>query len=84
MYMLVKLTQINEFTYDSSSLPLLNSVIYQRLLSIFSSIELVAYSEFFLKGKILIAFNAEESTWPFERLEHYLEREIQGMLKSLK
>ena len=62
MYMLVKLTQINEFTYDSSSLPLLNSVIYQRLLSIFSSIELVAYSEFFLKGKILIVFNAEEST----------------------
>ena len=25
---------------------------------------------------------AEENTWHFERLEHYLEQEIQGMLKS--
>ena len=30
MYMLRKLTQINELTYDCSSLLLLNSVIYQR------------------------------------------------------
>ena len=36
---------------------------------------------FFEKKKILIT--AEENTWPFQRLEHYLEREIQGMLKSV-
>ena len=43
-YMLIKLTQINEFTYDCSSLLLLNSVIYQLLSSIFTSIKLVSYS----------------------------------------
>ena len=64
---------------------LLNSVIYQRLSSVLTSIKFVSYSAWllvFLKRKILIDFNAEEGTWAFERLEHYLERENQGMLKS--
>ena len=50
----------------------------------FISVTFVAYSAWFfrfLKRKISIAFNAEEKTWPFEILEHYLEREIQEMLK---
>ena len=36
----------------------------------------------FYETKNINYFNAKESTWPFERLEHYLERQIQGMLKS--
>ena len=40
MHMLIKLTPINKLTCDFSSLLLLNSVIYQRLLSIFTSIKL--------------------------------------------
>ena len=44
IYMIIKLTQINELTYVRSSLLLLNSVIYQRLSSIFTSIKLVPYS----------------------------------------
>ena len=35
-----------------------------------------------MERKILISLNAEEKTGPFERLEHYLELEIQGMSKS--
>ena len=30
----------------------------------------------------MVTFDAKENTWPFERLEHYLE--IHGMLKSFK
>ena len=37
----------------------------------------------FFKQKILITFIAEEKTWRFERLEHYLAWEIHGMLKSV-
>ena len=44
IYMIIKLTQINELTYVCSSLLLLNSVIYQRLSSIFTSTKLVPYS----------------------------------------
>ena len=44
MYMLIKLTQINELTYDFSSFLLLNSVIYQCSSIIFTSIKLVSYS----------------------------------------
>ena len=66
-------TQVNELTYDCSSLLLLNSVIYQRLSSIFTSIKLVSYSAWF---SLSIAFNAEKNTWPVERLEHFLEREV--------
>ena len=57
----------------------------QRLSSIFASIKLVLYSAWFFlfpKRKILISFNAEENIWPFERPEHYLEWEIEGILKS--
>ena len=35
-----------------------------------------------MKRKISITFNGREDTRPFERLERYLERKIQGMLKS--
>ena len=38
---LIKLTQINELNYDCLSLLLLNSVIYQRLSSIFTSVKLM-------------------------------------------
>lgn len=38
----IKLTKINEITYDCSSLSLLNSVIYQSLSSTFTSIKLVS------------------------------------------
>ena len=58
---------------------------YPRLSGIFTSIKLVSYSTWpfrFLKQKILITFNAEENTRSFQRLELYLEREIQGKLKS--
>ena len=46
MYILTNLTQINERTYICSSLLLLNSVIYQCLSSIFTSIKLVSYSAY--------------------------------------
>ena len=81
MYMLIKLTQINEL-YLCSSLLLLNSVIYQRLSSILTSTKFMSYSAWFflfLKQKMLTIFNSGESTWPLERLEHYLKREIQRM-----
>ena len=58
---------------------------YSRLSYIFTSMKLVSYFAWvfrFLKQKILITFNADEKTWPFEKLKHYLEGEIQGMLKS--
>ena len=61
MLIIIKLTQINELTFDCTSLLLLNSVIYHSCH--------ILYFFFFLKRKILITFNAEESTWPFERLE---------------
>ena len=41
-YLLTKLAQIDELTYDCSPLLLLNSVIYQRLKSIFTFIKLVS------------------------------------------
>ena len=44
VHMLIKLTQINELIYRCLHLLLLNSVIYQRLLSIFTSVKLVTYS----------------------------------------
>ena len=44
MYMLIKLTQFNELTYDCSCLLLVNSVIYQLLSSIFTSIKFMSYS----------------------------------------
>ena len=44
MHMLIKVTQINELTYDRISLLLLSSVIYQHLSNIFTSIKLVSYS----------------------------------------
>ena len=72
MYMLIKFTHKLMKTYS-------------HLSYIFTSIKLVSYFSWvarFLKQKILITFNAEENTWPFEKLEHYLEGEIQGMLKS--
>ena len=72
MYMLIKFTHKLVKTYS-------------HLSYIFTSIKLVSYFSWvvrFLKQKILITFNAEENTWPFEKLEHYLEGEIQGMLKS--
>ena len=47
MYILIKLTQINELTCDWSSLLLVNSVIYQRLSIIFTSVKLVSYSAYF-------------------------------------
>ena len=53
--------------------------------SIFTSVRLVSHSPGvfrFLKRKILITFNAEENTRAFERLKHYLEQEIQEILKS--
>ena len=87
MYKLINLTQINELTYDCSLFIL--PIIEFNHLSMF-----IKYFHFyktrvifclifsFLKWKILIIFNAEEITWPFERLEHYLERETHGMLKS--
>ena len=65
--LLIKLTQINELTYDSSSLLLLKSVIYKRLASIFTFIKLVSYSlwfSLFLKRKVLITSNAKGNTWP--------------------
>ena len=74
IYMLTQLTHINKVTYNCSFLLLLNSVICQRSLSFFTSIKLVSYSAWFfflfLKQKILLTFNAEESTRPFEGLEH--------------
>ena len=54
--------------------------IFPRLSSIFVPYSVLVIR--FLKPKILIAFNVEKNTWAFEWLEHYLEREIQGMLKS--
>ena len=81
MFILIKLTQVNKLTYDCSSFLILNSVIYQCLSIIFTSIKPVSYSAWFFlfrNGKC----NAEENTWPFERLDYYLEWEIQGMLKS--
>ena len=60
-----------------------------RLSSIFTSTKLFCetflfFSFFgFFKRKILITFIAEEKTWRFERLEHYLAWEIHGMLKSV-
>ena len=48
MYMLIKLTQINKINYDCSCLLLLNSVIYQRLSSIFTSRKLLSCSAWFL------------------------------------
>ena len=50
--------------------------IYPLLSSIFTSLKLVSYYAWvfrFLKRKILITLNTEENTWPFDRLEHYLE-----------
>ena len=47
MYILKKLTQTKELTYDFSSLLLLNSLIYQHLSGIFTSIKLVSYSAWF-------------------------------------
>ena len=85
IYVLVKLTQINKFTYDYSSLLLFNSAIYQRLSSVFTSIIIascLAWFFLFMKRKILITLNAEEKTRPLETLEHYLELAIQGMSKS--
>ena len=40
------------------------------------------YQLFSLLFKLSITFNAEENTRPIERLGYYLEREIQGTLKS--
>ena len=54
MLIIIKLTQINELTFDCTSLLLLNSVIYHSCH--------ILYFFFFLKRKILITFNAEEST----------------------
>ena len=78
----MNLTMIN-YILLCSFLLLLSSVIYQGLSSAFTSTKLVSYFAWFflsLKRKILITFNAGEKTWPFKRLEYYLEQEIQGML----
>ena len=42
----------------------------------------IMHDFFFFEAKSINYFYVKENTWPFERLEHYLEREIQGMLKS--
>ena len=55
---LLHFTQINEFTYDCSSLLLLNPVIYQHLSSIFTSIKLVSYSEW-----LFLFFEAKNINW---------------------
>lgn len=71
-YLLIKLTQINDNLSGSNS---------------FISMKLVSYSAWFvlfMKRKISITFNAKENTWHFERLEQYLEREIQVMLISFE
>ena len=60
IYMLIKHTQINELSNDCLSLLLLNSVIYQRLSSVFHlSCYILHYFFFFLKQKILSTVNAE-------------------------
>ena len=70
MFMLMQLTQTNELTYDA----------HLCYCWIQSSINI--YQVFLLLFKISINFNAEENIWPLERLEYYLQQEIQGMLKS--
>ena len=83
MYMLIKLTQINELIY----LWLIIFVIIEfSHLSTFMKYfhfckTRVIFCMSFFKRKTLITFNAEGNTWTFERLERYLEQEIQGMLK---
>ena len=79
MYIVIKITEINELAHGCLSLALLNSVICQCFSSVLSSIK---FEFSFLKQKILITFHPEASTWPFERLKCYLERETERMLKS--
>ena len=71
MYMLIKFTQINE---------LLSTFI--RYFYIYKT-GVIFYMKFSLfETKNINYFNAEENTRSFQRLELYLEREIQGKLKS--
>ena len=50
-YMLIKFTQINDPTYDYSSLLLLNSVIYLHLSSFFSSIRFESCELFYFENE---------------------------------
>ena len=70
MFMLMQLAQTNELTYDAH-------LCYCWIQSYIN-----VYQVFLLLFKISINFNAEENIWPLERLEYYLQQEIQGMLKS--
>ena len=81
LYMLIKLTQINELTYVHLCYYWIQSSIkvYQVFSLLQSSCHTLHDSFLFLKRKMPTTFNTEDSTWPLERLEHYLEREIQGM-----
>ena len=61
MCMLIKLTQINKFTYDCLSLLLLNSTVYQYF-HFYKTRVIFCMFFSFLKRKVVITCNAEENT----------------------
>ena len=86
MYMLIKLTQINELTYDFSPFLLLNSVIYQRLLNIYTSIKLVIFWMIFsfFERKNINYFSYWREKPTFWKTGTLFGRRNPGMLKSFK